>query len=281
VGVFVLGPDHQELVCVPAPHVEDEMSFQWSPDGKRILYTSDRLFENGMDGDSVKSRLVMVDAYSGKLSYPLTWGHEVRYPRWSPDGRTIVFVAGGEQGANPFDRFDLYEMDAAGGDPKRLSEDHTAKRCPVWSPDGRKIAFEWEDPIVMVSPNTGTGGIACLGIIDMRTRKAVRVTKSDRSIWRPQWSPDGQRIVLFRKATLGDDGDIVVMEPDGRNERILAKGEGSKDHVRWSPDGSKLAFCWTRDGIPQIWLVNADGTGLKKVTGELEGVIDPEWAPLR
>ena len=59
--------------------------------------------------------------------------HEV--PRWSPDGRKIVFMT------NRDGNFEIYVMDADGRNQKRLTQNVYNDRFPSWSPDGKHIAY--------------------------------------------------------------------------------------------------------------------------------------------
>ena len=74
-------------------------------------------------------------------------------------------------------------------------------------------------------------------------------------------------------------GQIYVVSPDGGEPRQITDsiGEGALD-VHWSPDGSRMAFrVWTR-GDYEIFVMNADGSGLSNITGS-EGVSEFSWAP--
>jgi imidazolonepropionase-like amidohydrolase/Tol biopolymer transport system component len=52
------------------------------------------------------------------------------------------------------------------------------------------------------------------------------------------------------------------------------------DMPRWSPDGGHIAFISDRDGTDNLWLIAPDGTGLRKVTGEIDKTLSsPEWTP--
>ncbi|MCI0389689.1 MAG: winged helix-turn-helix domain-containing protein [Acidobacteria bacterium] len=104
----------------------------YSPDGRKIVFASGRSGSNGIwvcESDGSKPRLLHACG-------PYVTGT----PRWSPDGRWIVFdsrsCATGADG-NP----DIYLISADGGQPRRLTTDLAEDVVPSWSRDGRWIYF--------------------------------------------------------------------------------------------------------------------------------------------
>jgi Tol biopolymer transport system component len=72
--------------------------------------------------------------------------------------------------------------------------------------------------------------------------------------------------IIFERQTT----DILALNPDGTTPRL---GEGSKPAV--SPDGSRIAYVLSRN----IWLMNADGTGIRQLTTDSKFNDDPAWSP--
>ena len=104
-----------------------EISPAYSPDGKRIAFSSNR---NG-------SRQIWVADSDGSRAGPLT-SFDRGYsgsPRWSPDGQTIVFDA------RPNGAADIYTVRADGGEPMRLTDSPAEDHVPCFSNDGRWIYF--------------------------------------------------------------------------------------------------------------------------------------------
>ena len=137
------------------------------------------------------------------------------YPTWSPDGKQIAFAAAGRQKVD----FDIYVMDADGGNIRPLTDDRATDSDPAWSPDGKQIAFR--------SGRVG-GGIY---VMDANGRNVRRLTifQDDQG---PTWSPDGRRIAFI---SLRDPvPKVYVMDADGRNQRRL-----THDHV---PEASPAWF---------------------------------------
>ncbi len=140
----------------------------------------------------------------------------------------------------------IYTMDPDGGHRRQLARGSDAQ----WSPDGRRIAYEeWSPdrrfPLVYVMNAAGTG-----------PRRLGRGAE-------PRRSPDGEQI-----AFTGTTGDISVVDVDGGGERLLTR-TGDNDVAAWAP-GRKIVFAHSADNAPRpasgIYLINADGTGLRRVS---------------
>jgi dipeptidyl aminopeptidase/acylaminoacyl peptidase len=101
---------------------------QWSPDGKRLVYLSNRTGFNH----------VWTIAAEGGEPTELTTGSYVDYsPAWSPAGDRILFVS---SRAGDLEDRHIWSVNATGGDPVRLSGDGFCA-SPAWSPDGKRIAY--------------------------------------------------------------------------------------------------------------------------------------------
>ncbi len=100
---------------------------QFSPDGKKIVFASDR---SGSDEiwvcESDGSHLAQLTSFDGPTSGT---------PRWSPDSRQIVFDA------RPAGNADIYVMSAEGGKPRPLTQEPSHDVMPSWSRDGRWVYF--------------------------------------------------------------------------------------------------------------------------------------------
>jgi TolB protein len=100
----------------------------------------------------------------------------------------------------------------------------------------------------------------------------------------PTWSPDGQVIAYTSYRPSGGMGtfqDIVLSFIETGDRRTPANGDPLKQNYLpvWSPDGSKIAFTTNRDGNPEIYVMNRDGSGLRRMTNSPAIDVTPTWSP--
>ena len=87
-------------------------------------------------------------------------------------------------------------------------------------------------------------------------------------------SPDGKSIVFDLL------GDLYVLPIAGGKAVRVTSGTAWDCMPRWSPDGKSIAFVSDRDGGDNLWLVNVDGTGARKITKEVDAALSsPAWTP--
>jgi dipeptidyl aminopeptidase/acylaminoacyl peptidase len=96
----------------------------------------------------------------------------------------------------------------------------------------------------------------------------------------PQLSPDGRSVAFVRTVTDPKSGsrnaDIWIVPADGSREpEALIAGDKSESTPRFSEDGKRLAFISTRDGAPQVYVADADGSDIEKITDLAFGVQAP------
>ncbi|MBX3280609.1 MAG: S9 family peptidase [Acidobacteria bacterium] len=97
-----------------------------------------------------------------------------------------------------------------------------------------------------------------------------------------QISPDGRRIafvvtVVDKTANRGKRS-IWTVPTAGGDARELITSDRNDDTPRWSRDGRRLAFLSSREGSPQIYLADADGSNARRVTSAPEGVAEFVWS---
>ena len=103
-----------------------------------------------------------------------------------------------------------------------------------------------------------------LQIADADGQGAATALTSAEPIISPVWSPDGGRLayVSFEKKK-----PVIYVHSIANGQRtIVANFKGSNSAPGWSPDGRRLAIVLSKDGNSQIYSVNADGSGLQRVT---------------
>jgi dipeptidyl aminopeptidase/acylaminoacyl peptidase len=105
-----------------------------SPDGKRVAYqvTTVSLQENK---STTAIRVADTDGVQPPKQLTSPMGKKDSHPRWSPDGKRIVFES------NRSGSSQLWLVPSEGGEPKQLTDISTGASSPLWSPDGQHIAF--------------------------------------------------------------------------------------------------------------------------------------------
>lgn len=107
--------------------------------------------------------------------------------------------------------------------------------------------------------------------------KPVRQLKftTDEGTWMSlDVSPDGRTIIFDML------GDLYTLPIGGGKATRLTGGMAWDCMPRWSPDGRSIAFISDRDGSDNLWIVNVDGTGARRLTKEVDNALSsPVWTP--
>jgi dipeptidyl aminopeptidase/acylaminoacyl peptidase len=149
-----------------------------------------------------------VSSMSG--SNPEMGGHVVAVSSRSRTGFAAGWNFSGSVSCSPVDdriafssnhggNFDIWVVDAAGGEPTPLTDDPASDVSPAWSPDGSRIAF-----------SSDRGGTWDIWIISASGENPVRITDGAGAETAPSWSPDGTRIA-FSLAGSDHVSDIWVV----------------------------------------------------------------------
>ena len=120
------GTNVRQLTSTP------DMEYQphWSPDGRRLVFLS---IPAGA-GQRHDIHVMNADG-TGRVALTQTPTAEESGLSWSADGTRIAFAS------NRDGNWEIYSMDAAGGDVRRLTNDPAVDNAPVYAPDGRSLAF--------------------------------------------------------------------------------------------------------------------------------------------
>ena len=218
----------------------DDRDPAWSPDGKRIVFASDR-------DKKFSDDIYVMDADGGNPQNLTNDFNDDRFPSWSPDGKRIVFVSHrvghfiGDSGITS----EIYVMDADGGNQQRLTENRKNDWNPSWSPDGKRIAFS----------SDGEGDLKNFDIyvMDVDGGNQQRLTENHHEDSSPSWSPDGKRIAFSsNRKENRDNFDIYVMDANGDNPQNLTNNPRADVSPAWlgpafsvSPTGKKFTM-WGR-----------------------------------
>jgi Tol biopolymer transport system component len=280
---------------------------RWSPEGRRLLFLSDRGLE-------------VIPALGGasKLVLPVqqgTWSDGT----WSPEGRSIAYALGDS----------VYVQSLEGGAARRLARLPEAHSC-AWSPDGHWIACVSGNRWFVTNNEFGNIAASSVWLIPAASGTAVRVTDDESLNMSPAWLPgrpsllfvsnrDGGRdifqVTLTRagrpardaaRLTTGLNAAGVSLPADGRRLAYAAFTETSNiwtlpiptsgiasvnqaepvtsgtqviERFDVSPDGRWLAFDSDRGGTQQIYRVPLAGGETEQLTAGSEPAFDPSVSP--
>jgi len=192
-------------------------------------------------------------------------------PSFSPDGRTIVFVSGG----------DIWTVPAEGGTARLLVSHPATESRPLYSPDGKRLAF--------ASNRTGNGDIY---LLTLETGELKRLTFDDSEEKLDAWSRDGKWIYFSSNGRdISGMNDVYRVSPEGGTPMpATADRYVSEFFSSPSPDGAALAFTargiassqWWRKGSShlddsEIW-VKREGR-YERLTPPGARQMWPMWSP--
>lgn len=249
--IWSVEPDGSGLMnLTPGPGADGDA--EWSPDGRTIVFDSDR----GGDAD-----IFLMDPDGSNVRRLTSAAGNEWYPAWSPDGSRIVYATDGRR------RQDVMVM-RADGSRKRVIASFSPRFWVwafEWSPTGRWIAL--------------TKGPASLSAPERYRTYLIRPDGSrfhrltPRKMWAgfPSWSPDGRRVVFSGGSCgphlCGSSYIWIISREGGRARRVLQE-EAFQYRPEWSPDGTQIVYTshgndpfWGGD----LWVVDVDGSNNREL----------------
>lgn len=270
----------------------------------KVVYVAEENF-----GSKRSKKLAMMD-YDGFNHTILTDGSNlVLTPRFSPDGKNIVFLQFKDNKASVYlmnlknkkitilgdylgmsfaprfspngrrivfsltqkGRSNIFIQDVNNKNKFQITDNRHINTSPYFSPDGKRIVFS--------SDRAGKQNLY-IKKIDNKSGKAERITYGKGNYATPVWSPRGDYIAFtksFKKSFF-----IGLIKTDGKGERLISEGYLT-DGPTWSPNGRTLAFFKTikdKNNKYKSKLFTIDITGnLEKVLETPFEASDPDWGP--
>jgi TolB protein len=103
-----------------------------------------------------------------------------------------------------------------------------------------------------------------------------RLTVSRQLNVTPSWSPDARALAYTTYRPIPDIFVSRIYEGVLQNP---TKGIGTNYLPVFSPDGKQIAFMSARDGNPEIYVMNVDGSNVRRLTNHPAGDVTPTWSP--
>jgi len=232
---------------------------QWSYDGKRIAFTSDR------DGDPEIYVMNADGTNPRRLTHTL--GRDA-HPFFSRDGQKIVFQSPRANGVDT----NIYVMNSNGSNVAKLTNLKGFAGVPVYSPDQKLIAFQWRE-----TNNFEDDSKWRICLIDIEGSDFRVITPGLANDQVPNWSRDGKRLLFYSDRTGKDQ--IYMMKLDGTNVRRVAASEFNDNAAFWSPDNRKIVFTSDRDGNRELYVMDSNGKNERRLTNTRATERSGVWSP--
>ena len=256
---------------------------QLSPDGTKVAYVVAEVLK---DENRTNADIWLVNADGSGEPRKLTNSPKRdAHPRWSPDGKWLVFESTRDGESQ------LYLLPVDGGEPRKITSISTGASQAMWSPDGKSIAFvssvfaEFSAKPFKEADKLNADKQAA------RDKSKVKARLFDKLLYRhwDSWVEDKrQHLFVMPIAADGTAGEPRNVTP-GENDAVPPSSTFSAgDEFAFSPDGKELAFCappvplreqaWSTNH--DIWTVNL-ATGARKNLTEKNAAADgyPRYSP--
>jgi Tol biopolymer transport system component len=217
----------------------------WTTDGKQILYSTSsndtsHLYAINPDGTGLRE----IAKVPG------------RAPTLSPDGTRLIYMTGTWTSTR------LMISASDGSNPRPITDGSYIAWNIHWSRDGKHIAFtSRRDPegelAIFVMNADGTG-----------RRQFSRFPAGSGNAQWPVWSPGGDQLAIQVNRQKEHDAHIWIIDAATGNAAKLAAHERPylDETPAWFPDGKHVAFQSNRTGKMEVWMMNADGSGMRQIT---------------
>ncbi|HZV77497.1 MAG TPA: S9 family peptidase [Candidatus Babeliales bacterium] len=214
---------------------------------------------------------------------------------WSPDGRTIAYVAADPQPASTFFFAEdndytataltppdhLWIVPAGGGAARRLTSgawtiaptDPGGIFSPqiAWTPDGKRIAYTRIE-----NTFSGDSEYSTLWQVDVTSRTSAKLTANGAFELSPAYSPDGSHLSYWypRGSDFNAENTVRIMTGE-RDAQLAPALDRNVAGTLWYPDGRHLFVCATDATANRVWNVDLSGAWAPIALGDVHPVCDP------
>src|SRR5690606_20349668 len=158
-------------------------------------------------------------------------------------------------------------MDQDGANIRYLTNGEDLVLTPRFSPNRQEITYM-----------SFAGGQPRVYLLQLDTGQREVVGNFPGMTFAPRFSPDGQKVIM----SLGrEDGNsnIFTLDLRSRTTTRLTDTNAIDTSPSYSPDGGQIVFASDRGGRPQLYLLNADGTGARRISFGDGMYSTPVWSP--
>jgi Tol biopolymer transport system component len=199
--------------------------------------------------DYIGSHVETLDVETGDRRILLSSPESLQAPNWTPDGKALIYNAGGR-----LYRFDLARRTSTPIDTGFATSNNNDH---VLSFDGKMLGISHH--------SAEDGGASIVYTLPASGGTPKRITAAGPS-YLHGWSPDGKYLIYT--AERGGDYDIYRIPAAGGAEVRLTTAKGLDDGSEYSPDGRYIYFNSVRSGTMQVWRMRPDGSGQEQVTDD-------------
>ncbi len=241
--------------------------FNFTFDGEMVNFYTTRSGE--FTPAQVKTDGSDLQALSWVAAFGAMLAHKDFDPAWSPDGSQLAWTS--LRGMNT----SLMIANADGSDERKLTDSNDSDMRLAWSPDGTRIAF--------IADIDNRGELWQVWLVDVATGEAIPFTPGSVYCYQVAWSLDGQQILVAIK---GDEDimtggfGLMLFEADGSDAHLLGEDEVFEGDPTYSPDGSQVAYMSNKEGRWHIYVMNRDGSNVRRVTEGDGDHMFPAWRPV-
>ena len=240
---------------------------QLSPDGSRVAFTRVTADEKRT---GYETSIWTVATSGGEAPLRLTTGKHDGQPRWSPDGRSIAFIRGGDKDdAGKPKPPQIALLSLAGGEARIITDLPKGAGNPTWSPDGKRIAFMSDTTTEDIEKAARKKSGAQAGKAEADSERESDVHVISRAVYRI----NGEGYLDAKR-----HDHIWVLDLPAASDELpkpaqLTKGDYDEGEVRWSNDGSRIYFVTSHVPEPyyelptsEIYVISSSGGTPEKLT---------------